>query len=242
MDFDLPALCEQLIQAFDDSELQHLCFELNVDYEIINGTNKQAKARELLTYLDRRRRIPELVVYCQRKRPNYHWNLVLSQQRQNEEFRQQLHLDTSFRAKYLDERFEVYRNVWQSLYALKMAGDKLWSRASKENLLHFAASYQQVQGLVMINAIIFTEEDYHALKSVLLVFGRFRVGKARLVDLREDNDESMRFLGIDRIENSWIQGQVISQIEANRAIKSEYNALLERISAGFRRRIAELAP
>lgn len=94
----------------------------------------------------------------------------------------------------------------------------------------------------MINAIIFTEEDYHALKSVLQAFLRFEVGKARLVDLREDYDESMRFLRMDGIENSWIHDRVISQIEANRAIKSEYDALLERISAGFRTRIAELAP
>ena len=59
MDYDLPVLPGQLVQTYNDSVLRDVCFELRVDYDIINGGDKSDKARELLTYLDRRGRLTE---------------------------------------------------------------------------------------------------------------------------------------------------------------------------------------
>lgn len=46
---------------FNSSELHTLCFELGVDCDVLEGNGKEAKARELIAYLQRRGRIPELI-------------------------------------------------------------------------------------------------------------------------------------------------------------------------------------
>ena len=50
-----------LTQRFNESELQTVCFDLGVDYENLPGQSKVDKARELVEYLERRDRIPELI-------------------------------------------------------------------------------------------------------------------------------------------------------------------------------------
>lgn len=50
-----------LMQRFDDSELQTLCFNLGIDYDVLRGSSKADKARDLIVYLYRRERIAELV-------------------------------------------------------------------------------------------------------------------------------------------------------------------------------------
>ena len=64
---------EKLKTNFSDSELQDICFELEVDYENVPGISKADKARELILYLDRRERLPELWAICQQLRPNVIW-------------------------------------------------------------------------------------------------------------------------------------------------------------------------
>jgi tetratricopeptide (TPR) repeat protein len=55
---------------FDDNELRELCFDLGVDYESLPAAGKSARARELVTYCQRRNRLPELEAACRRLRPN----------------------------------------------------------------------------------------------------------------------------------------------------------------------------
>lgn len=62
-----------LDKHFNESELHNLTFELGVDYEALSGFTKQDKARELITYLERRDRVPELIQACQQLRPTAPW-------------------------------------------------------------------------------------------------------------------------------------------------------------------------
>jgi DNA-binding LacI/PurR family transcriptional regulator len=66
-------LLETLRNYFDDSELRDICFSLNVDYQSLPGASKGDKARELITFLERRERISELVETCRQLRPNIPW-------------------------------------------------------------------------------------------------------------------------------------------------------------------------
>jgi len=56
---------EQLYHAimgrFNDDELRTLCFRLGVDYDDLGGTAKSGKARELVLYMKRKRRLQELI-------------------------------------------------------------------------------------------------------------------------------------------------------------------------------------
>jgi hypothetical protein len=59
-----------LIRHFNEGELRTLCFDLRIDYDDLPGRGKKDKARELVTYLDRRGRISELLEVIEQQRPN----------------------------------------------------------------------------------------------------------------------------------------------------------------------------
>ena len=62
-----------MVDHFDISELQTLCFELKVDYENLSGFNKLDKCREIINFFHRRGRLEELIEYCSTQRPNVAW-------------------------------------------------------------------------------------------------------------------------------------------------------------------------
>jgi hypothetical protein len=70
---NLSELHRNIADHFNMSELQSLCFDLGIDYENLGGANKIDKIRELITYLQRRGNLEELVVYCTQLRPNVGW-------------------------------------------------------------------------------------------------------------------------------------------------------------------------
>ena len=80
MDYDLPALSNQLAETYNNDELRELCFHLGIYHELFAQRTKQEMARELVTYLDRRNRIPDLILKCKEERPLREWNFILSQQ------------------------------------------------------------------------------------------------------------------------------------------------------------------
>jgi hypothetical protein len=72
---ELADLHQKLSAYFDDGELKTLCFDLDVTYDDLPGDGKASKARELVAFMGRRDRIPELVAECEKQRPNVEWNL-----------------------------------------------------------------------------------------------------------------------------------------------------------------------
>ena len=71
------ALRQILIQRFDEGELRTLCADLDVDYDSLPGIGKENKARELVAYLGRHERIPDLVELGRAQRPDIPWNSAL---------------------------------------------------------------------------------------------------------------------------------------------------------------------
>lgn len=59
-----------LIEHFSQGELKTLCFYLNVDYETLDGDGKADKARELILYLERHKRIVALEDEIAKQRPD----------------------------------------------------------------------------------------------------------------------------------------------------------------------------
>lgn len=67
---DLVKLHGVLESRFNLEELRTLCFELGVDYDSLPGEGKSAKARELITHLERRNELDRLVALVRRERGN----------------------------------------------------------------------------------------------------------------------------------------------------------------------------
>ena len=63
-------LRHNLLTHFSEDELRTLCFDLGVDFEALSGENKDGKVRELVAFLERRGRIPELIATCRELRPS----------------------------------------------------------------------------------------------------------------------------------------------------------------------------
>ena len=66
-------LLEELDKSFSEGELRTLAFDLRVDFENLPGHGKKDKARELILYLERRSRIPDLVSELCKLRPGVAW-------------------------------------------------------------------------------------------------------------------------------------------------------------------------
>jgi hypothetical protein len=66
-----PTLQKALVELYSFEEIQDLVFRLGLDHEDIPGANKSAYARELVGYMQRRGRVPELVAALRVDRP--HW-------------------------------------------------------------------------------------------------------------------------------------------------------------------------
>lgn len=66
---DVAELRRKLVNHFSASELRDLCFDLGIDYENLPRTGKLELAREMVAYLERRRRIPDLLEKISRLRP-----------------------------------------------------------------------------------------------------------------------------------------------------------------------------
>jgi len=68
-------LHRNLTDYFSEGELRTLCFYMGVDYDDLPGQGKADKARELISYLERRSSIRELVEICSTQRPDVLWNI-----------------------------------------------------------------------------------------------------------------------------------------------------------------------
>jgi Effector-associated domain 7 len=65
----LVVMRDNLVNLFDDTDLQDLCFDMGIDYESLPGRNKRDKAREIVSYCDRRGIGFELQEIISRLRP-----------------------------------------------------------------------------------------------------------------------------------------------------------------------------
>ena len=72
---DVLQLYRKMEPLFNESELTAICFELGVNYEDLNGRNRLDKVRELIIYMERRQRLPDLINVVQKQRPRVNWEL-----------------------------------------------------------------------------------------------------------------------------------------------------------------------
>jgi hypothetical protein len=59
-----------LTEHFDLEELRTLCFDLEINFDGLRGEGQEAKARELIAFLQRRERLGQLASYIRQHRPD----------------------------------------------------------------------------------------------------------------------------------------------------------------------------
>lgn len=70
---DPETLLQTLSERFDLEETRTLCFNLSIEYDDLKGEGKTARLRELILYLQRRQRVPELIALAAAQRPDAQW-------------------------------------------------------------------------------------------------------------------------------------------------------------------------
>lgn len=152
-------------------------------------------------------------------------------------FNQQIGL-VSPRHDYTKSQFKAYCNIWKSLQALRLAGNNLWERASKENLVKFSNQLRDTTQLAHEESIFFEESDYSELRSVLEEFECFHIGKERLIDIRSTQDfEKQEKL----FSPHKLQKNIYQQIKENERHKVQYERVLDRIRVSFRQKLSSAA-
>lgn len=73
---NLPRLRQAIVDFFNENELRDLFFDLGVDYDNFPPGGKADKARELITYFKRRRRLNVLVITIRDLRPAITWEEI----------------------------------------------------------------------------------------------------------------------------------------------------------------------
>ena len=58
-----------LVEHFTDDELETLCFQLDIDYDGLDGAGKMGRARELIRYCENRNRLSDLIDAIRSARP-----------------------------------------------------------------------------------------------------------------------------------------------------------------------------
>ncbi len=66
-------LRRKMATGFNLSDLENLCFDMEIDYQSLRGEDKESKTRELISYCERNGRVNELVKNCRELRPNVDW-------------------------------------------------------------------------------------------------------------------------------------------------------------------------
>ena len=76
----LPSLVkfvQLLLETFSESEFREICHRLDIDYRKLPARAYNAKARELVLYLQRRACLQDLVNICQERAPNVDWEIMI---------------------------------------------------------------------------------------------------------------------------------------------------------------------
>jgi hypothetical protein len=67
-------LHQMLTSKFNEGEIKNLCFYLGVDYDSLSDQGKDSKARELISYLEHRERLEDLIETGKHLRPEINWD------------------------------------------------------------------------------------------------------------------------------------------------------------------------
>ena len=69
----ISGMLDLLTRHFNLEELRTLCFELDIPFDELGGQGVRGVARELLLYVQRRDRLPELLATLRVERPSVAW-------------------------------------------------------------------------------------------------------------------------------------------------------------------------
>jgi len=147
-------------------------------------------------------------------------------QKEIESYKSHLDVLKETSLRYSGQQFELYNNLWHSLYDLKSTADVLWEEAIERNLKKFSQQLKRTIDEVDKSYLFIEENHYQELKKLLEQFSEYQFGKTKLVQLYKQREE--------------VNQQEITQwIQHNRERKKEYEELIDKIKKELKKQIRE---
>ncbi|MBE2199886.1 MAG: hypothetical protein IAE79_14825 [Anaerolinea sp.] len=74
--FDSATLRGLMETHFDLDGIESLCFDLQIDFDNLEGTTKTKKVRRLIQHCTQMERLPDLIMQCRKLRPQLEWPTI----------------------------------------------------------------------------------------------------------------------------------------------------------------------
>lgn len=141
------------------------------------------------------------------------------QDEQLERLKAELAQSATRTVRFENQQFGKYQEVWDMLADLRLAGDRLWDRATSRNVQAFGRAFDDVRKHVYGSQPLLEGRHLTRLQALIDQFRDFYSGKEGLVDLRNSGAP---------------EEAILARIQENGQIRSEYEAVLSEIAADFR--------
>lgn len=128
---------------------------------------------------------------------------------------------------YSQSQFELYNSLWKQLVYTKRLADELWRKADPQKLPSFADQIGQTKFVIEENMLLIEEEHYNKLVNLMEEFENFKIGKQKLVEIRQSSTDEI-LANIDDVSD---------MIRDNKDSKDRYDVLVSHIGDSFRKQI-----
>lgn len=132
--------------------------------------------------------------------------------------------------RYTEKQFELYNDLWKVLLYTKQQADSLWEKAIYEKIPAFIEQIQLTKNAVNDNMLLIEEEHFTKLDALINQFEEFKLGKEKLISLKNKSIHEIRSLGVT-------QAEAQQTIKENLDWKNKYDSLILEIGKSFRTQI-----
>ncbi|OIO03556.1 hypothetical protein COS16_07755 [Candidatus Desantisbacteria bacterium CG02_land_8_20_14_3_00_49_13] len=148
-------------------------------------------------------------------------------QKEIENYKLELDILKETSLRYSNRQFELYNDLWHSLYSLKLSADILWEKANMKNLKEFSRQLETTINEIEKSYLFIEEEHYQKLMSLLKQFGEYEFGKTKLIELYRQDSE---------VYSQDVQ-DINCLIECNKEKKEKYKQIINEIRADLKKQI-----
>lgn len=148
-------------------------------------------------------------------------------QKEIEDYKSHLDMLKETTLRYSGRQFELYNQLWHSLFDLKLMADALWEEANEQNLRCFSQQLKKTMNEVEKSYLFIEENHYQELSELLNEFKNYEIGKKRLVQLYMRRSYRQQ---VDRYE-------IQQLVEQNREGKQRYEQLVKEIGDNLKNQI-----
>ncbi|MTI47670.1 MAG: hypothetical protein FH761_07495 [Firmicutes bacterium] len=114
-------------------------------------------------------------------------NIINRYQKSIEHYKFELDTQATKAKIYNDTQFKHYNTLYSALIDLKLIANKLWENAEQSKVKILSKKLKEAIENLEKSRILIAEDDYLEMKRLIEIFSNYRVGKQKLIDIRNSN-------------------------------------------------------